>query len=324
MFTACFDDRRLLPAYYQVFLQSALIHSELHLITRAKAINSYDGKKISLQSFEGLTVKNPFELPYYTHAIKLFEKNFFNYSTRKSRLEQACFNRWFALNAATCELQDDDYICLLDPDILLGSQPEDILSQCTQQEGQSFDIIAEWCEPLVSVGPELTIIKKQSLFEFCRFLITNYFSPCSVPMLQGEYFDRIGRGLDGGICDMRALACWIREGRVKSFNLNELRSSGLIRNLTEFISENKEDEGSALEIAQGKLTLLKSTGNKQLIGIHFQGPAKVFMERLLGGLGQTKILNLNDLQYQLSRRQKLERRLKLSAKKVLYAMGFSV
>lgn len=324
MFTACFDDRRLLPAYFQVFLQSALIHTKLQLITRAKAIQSYDGRKISLQSFDGLTIKSPFELPYYNQAIKLFEKNFVNYSTNKRWLEQAWFNRWFALNAATCELNDDDYICLLDSDLLLGCQPEDILNECTLQGGQCLDIVAEWERSLVAVGPEITIIRKQSLFEFCRFLVTNYFAPTRVSMLQGEYFDRIGRGLPGGIGDMRALACWMREGTVKSFNLNELRSSGFIRNLNEFIRDNKQETGLAVEIAQGKLSLLNPTGNKPLIGIHFQGHAKVFMQLFLGSLDQKKTFKLNDLQYKQPRRQKLESRLRLLAKKLLYALGFSV
>ena len=322
MFTACFDDRRLLPAYFQVFLESTLIHTKLQLITNAKAIKSYDGKKISLQVFEGLAVKNPSELPYYTHTIKLFDKNYINYSTNKRWFEQACFNRWFALNAATCELNDEDYICLLDSDFLLGRQPGEILSQCTSQGGQYFDIIAEWNNPLVSVGPEITIIKKQSLFQFCRFLLTNYFSKSSDPMLQGEYFDRIGRGLPGGICDMRALACWMREGSVKSFNLNELRSSGFIRNLSEFISENRDEDELALEFSQGNLRLLKATGNKELIGIHFQGQAKGFMKLVHRGLVHKTILKLNDLQYEFSGRQTLKRNLRILANKFLHAIGF--
>jgi hypothetical protein len=322
MFTACFDDRGLLPEYFQVFLQSTLIHTNLQLITRAKAIRSDDGKKIPLETFKGLTVKSPFDLPYYNQSIKLFEKRFVNYSTNKSRFEQACFNRWFALNAATCELSDNDYVCLLDSDFLLGCEPEYILQQCTAQGGNCFDIIAEWTGSLAAVGPEITIIRKESLFEFCRFLVTNYFSPSNLSILQGEYFDLIGRGLPGGICDMRALACWMREDSVKSFNLNELRPSGFIGNLSVFISENKKEAGLALEIAQGKLNLLKPTGNQSLIGIHFQGQAKVFMKLANGGLVHRKVLNLDGLQYEPSSRQKMVGRIRLFAKRLLYRIGF--
>jgi hypothetical protein len=303
MFTACYDDRILLPSYFRVFLQKTLCHTKLQLISNAKYINDYNGKKIALKSFSDLIVKDFFSLPYYTQVVELFEQNFFNYSTNPRQFEFACFKRWFALNAATCELNENDYVCLLDSDFILGCKPEVILDECTKQECQSFDFIAEWSMPMVAVSPEITIIKKKALFNFCRFLITNYYSLANNPLLQGEYFDRVGAGLPGGICDMRALAYWIRETSVSSFNLNDLKSFGLIGNLNHFIRKNAHERDLALEIGPDRLMLLRPTGSKTLMGIHFQGTAKNLLKLVQCSSVESTILNSSNwrCEYQKNR-----------------------
>lgn len=276
MFVAAFDDRVLAPGYFIPFIQNTTRFCDLHFISPAKI----PGKSSIANSAFKFYQFAPCSLPEYQNVRKLFDASFVNYSTNSFSFERACFHRWFALNAATSTLSDNTFICLLDTDFLIGMSPSTILSLCMSQVGhENLEFIAEWsgADP-VAIGPEITIMTKSFLFDFCKYLITTYYSPDMKSQLLGDYFDRIGNGLPGGICDMRALAAYSMYHPQRIFNLRQLHKSQIIDNFNSFlVDEVGQIENWKISFSSGIQTLYLHDEPKSLIGIHFQGTAKIFI-----------------------------------------------
>jgi hypothetical protein len=276
MFVAAYDDRVLTPSYFIPFIQNTTRFCDLHFISPANV-----SRKDTFANSEFKTrLVVPRSLKGYLYARKLFDASFVNYSTNRCSFERACFHRWFALNAATSSLSDSSFICLLDTDFLIGMSPSHVLSRCMSKiGGENIHFIAEWAgdEP-VAIGPEITIMTKAYLFGFCKYLLTTYFSPGMKSQLCGEYFDRIGNGLPGGICDMRALAAYSRVRSNDIFNLRKLSDSLILDNFNTFLgSEVGKNESWKISFKSGMQSLHFNDELKTLIGIHFQGNAKLFM-----------------------------------------------
>ena len=90
------------------------------------------------------------------------------------------------------------------------------------------------------------------------------------------YFGRIGNGLSGGVCDMVALACFLKERRPKSFNMMADKSS--IRILSNYNLFRRDmaskDTPWRLEWIDGGQFLTTGREVSPLVGVHFQGGAK--------------------------------------------------
>jgi hypothetical protein len=120
MFVAAFDDRTVTPEYIFSFIRNTTAFCDLNYFTPAQDIATND--KFDLCSFKyKLITTDPGGLPKYHHAKQLFDDLYVNYSTNPESFERPCFHRWFALNAATTSLNNNDYICLLDTDFSLES-----------------------------------------------------------------------------------------------------------------------------------------------------------------------------------------------------------
>jgi len=280
MFVAAYDDRHVLPDYFIPFCRNASAFCDLHLITPAKKLP--EGTKLDSGSSElKFQLIDPASLPAYQYVKQLFDGMFVNYSTNHDAFERACFHRWFALNASTTFLSSNDYICLLDTDFLIGMSPSEVLSQClSRAENKDIKFVAEWDDAhTVAIGPEITIMTKSFLYGFCEYLLTTYFSPSKKSQLLREYFERIGNGLDGGICDMRALAAYSKLNHCGSvFNLRKLADPQIIGNFNAFLDTEAGKTGNWKILLQAnRQTLQVPSESKQLIGIHFQGSAKAYM-----------------------------------------------
>ena len=281
IFVAAFDDRYLIPHHIIPFILNTTKYCDLNFITPKRYLKI--DKNIKLNSKHKLNLINPSKLPKYDITKRLFNKFFVNYSTNNSYFERACFHRWFALNASTTHLKSGQVICLLDTDFLIGMNPKEILSDCVSYSNNgNLQFIAEWDEHNQGViGPEITLMTKSYLFDFCKFLLTKYYASEMRSNLLSEYFDRIGKGLYGGICDMRALSDYAKNYKDQIFNLRELNSKYLIRNFNSFLKENIEIPNWKISIKEKKQILYLSDSSKDLIGIHFQGDAKFHMDLIL-------------------------------------------
>ena len=122
-------------------------------------------------------------------------------------------------------------------------------------------------------------MQKSFLSGFCRYLITDYFSSHMKNLLLGEYFDRIGNGLTGGVCDMRALASFSRSYSNNIFNLRNLKEIEFIRSFNLFLeSEVGKGFDWTIRYSNEKQILSSKNGIRPLLGTHFQGTAKIYMQ----------------------------------------------
>lgn len=294
MFTASFDDRLKLPSYIFDFVSNTLIYSDLHFITPAlnfsRSFDTCFGTSVG-----ELFIIPPSSLPSYSSCESLFNSVFFNYSTNSAKFELSCFHRWFALNSATIHLSADDYICLLDTDFFLGLPPLVILQHISAKSHFSeYDFISQWDEPMVSICPEITILRKSVLFNFCAFLLTEFYSSALRNQLVADYFSRIGNGLSGGICDMRALAYFVKsEGKsLRLYNIRDCSESlFIISNFCSFLDHYLllpwSIKFTRLSVDPGYI-FVNSKSEIPLIGIHFQGGSKkyikLFIDTISSGL----------------------------------------
>jgi hypothetical protein len=156
-------------------------------------------------------------------------------------------------------------------------------------DNKSLQLIAEWSgdEP-VFIGPEITIMTKSFLYGFCEYLLTTYFSPSMRRHLLVEYFERIGNGLDGGICDMRALAAYLKLNDYDGvFNLRNPDAPQIIGDFNLFLnSEIGKTEDWKILFQSDRQTLQVAKKSMQLIGTHFTGGSKVYMSLANGGNGK--------------------------------------
>ena len=316
MFVAAYDDRLVVPDYFMPFIRNTTRFCDLHLITPAK--NLWRSTKPSSGALKfRFQVIDPSDLPKYQRIKQLFDDLFINYSTNSDAFERACFHRWFALNASTTTLRSDDYICLLDTDFLLGMSPSNILSQClSKATNRNIQFIAEWNgEEPIAIGPEISIMTKSYLYGFCKYLLTTYYSPTMRSQLVGEYFDRIGNGLSGGICDMRALAAYARLHYKDVWNLRNLDEPQILENFTSFLNtEIGNTDNWKISLQSGIQTLQVANASKKLIGIHFQGGIKPFMHLACGE--NCEITRSTYAEY-LTRKKTFTRRIASKMKRVI-------
>lgn len=276
MFVASFDNRAALPEYIYEFLRHTTRFCDLNFITPIKPAKIV--QKIQQQNSRfALQILNPRELPQYLSVQGLLADVFSNLSTNPYQFEKACFDRWLALNAATSHLEGDEYVCLLDTDFLIGMSPDFLAENCTKINGnKKYEFLAEWeigAKP-DAIGPEITILRKSYLFGFCKYMITNYFSRDMRNELRARYFDRIGNGLSGGVCDMTALGAYARKNSQNIFNLNELSDLVLVGNINRFLQDPEQKADWVIDLNPASAALKANGQNKMIIGIHFQGHAK--------------------------------------------------
>lgn len=285
MFTAAYDNRKSLPHYFVPFLENTTKYCDLHLIS---PMRQHVLDQVELDSEYRVNLLCPGALPQFQYVCDLFDRVFVNYSTNTAAFEKACFQRWFALNAATTHLKAEDYVCLLDTDFLIGMSPSEVLAHCESKSGEKpVQFIAEWVgEHPEAVGPEITIMTKSFLHRFCKYLLTTYYSPEMSGRLVGDYFDVIGNGQPGGICDMRAFAAFYELNHDCCFNLQKLKTPQMIRNFNSFAKElSGKRETWEICFQGGVQTLRLGHETVTLLGIHFQGSAKDLMHLVHADVG---------------------------------------
>ena len=196
-------------------------------------------------------------------------------------------------------------ICLLDSDFWLGVSPSEIFKLCILNAGnREIRFIAEWDgNENVAIGPEISIMSKSFLFGFCRYVITDYYSANMRNTLIGEYFDRIGHGLKGGICDMRALSSYSKCHANNIFNLRDLNKVEFIRSFNDFL-KSEVGKGFDWRISYRDKKQLISIKNveRTLLGTHFQGTAKIHMKLINK---KNKVISKNDVLINLKNEKKI-------------------
>ena len=286
-----YDDRKVLPPYIrQVLIYYAnYLHLNISLLGRARP------QKNGFPLFsDGICMppgighyRSSVDIAACENLLELFGQRFVNYSTNEYQFERACFDRWFVLNAATKELHYNEHICLLDSDFLLALAPEVLYQYCVSQSFHSdLDFISDWKSvpdgkpPFVM--PSVTIIRKNLLQNLCDFIFFEYFSLANSHSLIAEYYVHISNGRLGGICDMRALGCWLQSSNCKIFNVSELDCCAMraANNVNALAQLYDLSNSWHVEIGSGKITLNHGSDSINLLGVHFQGGSKYLLEKL--------------------------------------------
>ena len=260
MFVAAIDDRHVTPEYVFTFLEHTIRYCDLNYISPANDLSNSGRPDLKSSRFQLRTI-DPASMPLYQRVKQLFDDLFVNYSPNSDSFEKSCFLRWFALNAATASLSDNEYICLLDTDFLIGMCPSEVLSNCwLSGSNKGIQIATDWqyasrekdeipIELIPFVGmeknlpktmsPHISIMTKAFLFDFCKFTLTTYYSPGNKENLVGQYFDSIGKTADQGISDMTALAAYSTSHHYEDrFNLKNIDSLEVIGNFNIFLHGN--------------------------------------------------------------------------------------
>jgi hypothetical protein len=314
MFVAAFDDRPVTPEYIYSFIRNTTAFCDLNYFTPAQDIAT-NVKLDSSRSKYKLTTIDPDSLPQYRHVKQLFDDLYVNYSTNPDFFERPCFHRWFALNAATTSLDNNDYICLLDTDFLIGMHPSEVLSQCLlSAENKELQLIADWQFPSTmdreipidlmphiyseiiypkAIPPHIIIMTKTFLYDFCKFILTTYYSLGMKDQLVGYYFDAIGNGRIGGISDMTAIATYSMQNHYSyTFNIKNLDSFEIIGNFYSFFySETGQSDNWKILFQSDGQELQIAGKSKKLIGVHFQGSAKTFMSLAYDSSGTDGVIS---------------------------------
>jgi hypothetical protein len=120
---------------------------------------------------------------------------------------------------------------------------------------------------------------KSFLYDFCKFILTEYYTPGTKAQLIDYYFEAIGNGRIGGISDMTAIANFSMLNHYdRSFNIKNLEAHEIIGNFYSFLySEIGETDRWKIFFQPDEQRLQIAGESKKLIGVHFQGSAKTFM-----------------------------------------------
>lgn len=286
-----YDDRQILPSYIrqQILYYANNLNLNITLIGRSKSIkNGFPAFSDGICMPPGIgCYQSTLGIAACENLLALFDQRFVNYSTNHYLFERACFDRWFALNLATNELHDDEHVCLLDSDFLSALSPEILYSLCVNQSMDShLDFISDWEfvdgfeTPLVR--PSVTIIRKSALQNLCDFIFFEYFGSENSHTLLAEYYVHISRGKLGGVCDMRAIGCWLKSRKYQVFNVSQLHGYEMrsMNNVNFLIDLYAATNPCHIKIGQGQISLNYGNHSINLLGIHFQGRSK----HLLAGL----------------------------------------
>lgn len=143
-----------------------------------------------------------------------------------------------------------------------------------------------------AIPPHIIIMTKSFLYDFCKFILTVYYSNGMKDHLVGHFFEQIGSGRDGGISDMSALAAYSMMNHYDhTFNIKNLATLDIIGNFYSFFySEIGQTEDWKILFQSDGQKLQIAGASKKLIGVHFQGSAKNFMSIAYGLNGKDGVI----------------------------------
>lgn len=296
MQTFSFDSRYKLPNYFRSHIAYALAHSGLNLITPARRLK--DGTPLRCLDLHGrLNIINPDYDPCYQATSKIFDRLFVNLSTNPSSFERACFLRWFAFDIASAQLVDDEYLCMLDSDVLLMSSPrvcfDSFASSSANASPDFIGCISDAGEVGVVI-PAIIVMKKRILSLFCEFLLSSYFSDANRGNLLTSFYKRVGRGVFGGISDMTAWFDFVSCAGFRVLNMAKSRNPLLIENFNDFLAGPAAHRSCSFVCNDFKAVIDNDGERTPLLAIHFQGDAKPFMSEWPDS-GAEKTITSDDL-----------------------------
>ncbi len=277
-----FDDRKTLPDDVQTLLELNLRINKLTLITNCR-IKLLSPKLISYIETGELTLIKPNSIKGYNKERDDFDQIFTNFSSNNFEFERACFLRWIAIEkyASMTNTREEEYVATIDTDFWLGVRLDKDLQQKIINF-LNFDLIAEWRTNQTttsSISPEFTIIKFKILRLFSQFIRKEYFEKVYLDKHR-LFYQRLQQAkIDGGICDMRALAEFTNKYKIKKANWLSMKNIVYIDSFNTFIEARKNSINPNFKVsASSEIKIEQAFSKKTGLGVHFQGTAKEYIK----------------------------------------------
>lgn len=187
-----FDNRKSFQPWFLNILRIIPRSQDVYVLTNARQPSSFRNRKnihfIELQELR------------YQSFYDDFQNVYVHLSTHEPHFELSCFERFFALRALM-ENWELDKVWHLDTDIL----PTQYLS-----EFDKYDHVFSSPYPDDSVvSAHTSKFNLLGIQSFTNYLIHEFYK-VNLSELTTFYSKRIEQGLLGGVCDMQALAYWLR------------------------------------------------------------------------------------------------------------------
>jgi hypothetical protein len=169
---------------------------------------------------------------------------------------------------------------MLDSDVLLLGSPGVVLDHIFNHAGESD------CRLITSfrdtgrasiVVPAIVILKKKTLNDFCKYLLSEYFDSSNRRSLVSCYFAQVGNGLQGGVSDMTAWSDYSRSRNIACFDLAEMEPPIVVDNFNDYILELNPNRDHSFVFSGYKCCIDHGNFMSPLFAIHFQGGAKQYM-----------------------------------------------
>ena len=240
-----------------------------------------------------------------TPFLDKFTKVWKHLMTNKMRLgfEFSCFTRHFFVLEAASRLKLSNF-WIIDSDFMLFENLHNI-SEMLKNKGFEGALSTPNCKNkyYMASAPHCSFWNIHSLREFILFTIDQYKN--NSKKLMEKYLYHKDKGLEGGVCDMTLLYLWKNKTKRKIYNSVDLITSKiLIDHNINFSSDlyeagdfnfNKdilkknlhfvmEDFLGVKKIRKDKNSFyaIRADGSKtKVIGLHFQGAAKIFIKRFM-------------------------------------------
>ena len=266
-----FDNRNSLQDWFIRILHAISPTQTVYILTNSKPPLNLKSKRNLI--FIGLANID------YRVKFDLFREAYVHLSTHDVEFELACFERYFAINVFMNDVNLDS-IWHLDTDILPTTGLE-AFSEFEMVFSSPYD------EQSV-ISAHTSKFSKEGLNEFINYLNYSFYQD-NLKSLEAYFQDRLNNGLSGGICDMQAIAYWLRalpsERWFNSFGKSHkgFQISHTLAGILEELEPNNSTLADLLTISYTPDCLVVKRRNQSIsfATMHFQGQYKFLINFFL-------------------------------------------
>jgi hypothetical protein len=234
-------------------------HEGIVLLAPLQAISKLKHYGVSGISLESIS---------YSSAFEVFKQNYRHLSSNSKEFELACFERYFALNAAAEFLELEsfwlfDTDCWPTDDIRVLEQP---LEPCFSSSNSGR-----------TISPHASFFPRGALISFVDFLTSELYQKHIGELT--AHFEKLQKsGLPGGVSDMMALSIWLEKRQIQWTNTYNRMTFPLIsHNFEEDFRDFRRLSVEAKIDATGHIRTFEISIDQKKFSyanLHFQGRAK--------------------------------------------------
>ena len=289
-----FDDRDTLPDFYKIIAMR-------NRGTKVILIGNRD-HKLKIEQIKCINIQ---DYPEYSIQVQQFDRTYVHRSTNSPIMEKACFHRFLAL-AIVMKNLDLKYAWNLDTDVWY-SQGLNVISQDLIKREIDFCGSSDK-NMMTSVNGGCSFFSIKAANSLAGYIL-NSFENKNTYNLNKLYEEHISNNLTGGICDMTAIAYWLKDNKnISAENSFGKEIGGLYinHNLISLIEElgAKGIQSIKRRTDRSHLTVRASGHNYRYAALHFGGHSKNYIYILKYSKLIFRPFALNQMQMRITRKIK--------------------